>query len=252
MGASDRQTRLRLARRRPQPDRMRARERHADPEEPTASSDDGVVDPPEEPEEVQRWWQRWWRRLDGAHLVNVIGVIAAIGTLAATAYATYYGAEVAKEQLQQSQEEAEQTSREQAARVSFWVASGDGGDGSVHLLNRSPDPVQDVLIGYADVEMPSSENFFTRVGHLAPCTELVYEHGLEYLPDTSNVGTGSEFDVTLEIRGVSFFDRDGIGWTRRERDLKKGATEFGSQSKSLRVVNDAPTAKSVASCGSQD
>jgi hypothetical protein len=222
---------------------MQARERRTDPEEPMAGSGDGVVNTPEET-------RLSWRRLDWAHLINVIGAIAAIGTLGATAYATYYGAEVAREQLQQSQEDAEQNSRAQATRVSFWVSSGDTGDGSVHLMNRSPDPVHDVLIGYADVRMPNSASFVTRVGYLAPCSELTYEHGaLGYNKAVFDGPTGAEWETTLKIRGVSFFDRDGTGWTRQERVLKKGTTTFGSE----RVIpNEAPTEKPVPSCGSQD
>lgn len=62
----------------------------------------------------------WWRRVRWVHVGAVIGALAAIGGLLFTAASTYYGARVANDQLQQSQEDAEQATRGQARRVTYW------------------------------------------------------------------------------------------------------------------------------------
>lgn len=117
-----RHVRLRLARQRPGPDRMRPRAR----DEPQTQSP--------------------WRRIPWTHLGAVIGALAAIGGLIFTAVATYYSAAVSSDQLQQSREDAEREERAQASRVSFWFATEASGR-RLHVMNRSPDPVTEVTFG---------------------------------------------------------------------------------------------------------
>lgn len=94
------------------------------------------------------------------HIGTVVGAVAAIGSLVFTGVATYYGAVVAQQQLEQAREDNEQRVQDQAARVTFWERNrfwahgggrdrpraGAGRQGSLHLVNRSPDPVTNISV----------------------------------------------------------------------------------------------------------
>ncbi|MDQ1018902.1 hypothetical protein [Streptomyces afghaniensis] len=95
-----RRARLRLARRGTSPARVRPRIRD---DQPT-----GGAEP--QPEAG--------RRISWVHIGTVVGAVAAIGSLVFTGGATYYGAVVAQQQLEQAREDNEQRVQE-AARVTF-------------------------------------------------------------------------------------------------------------------------------------
>lgn len=95
-----RRVRLRLARQSTAPARVRARVRD-DQQSP-------------DPETETR------KRIPWVHIGTVAGAVAAIGSLTFTGVATYYGAVVAQQQLDQARGDDEKQVRDQAARVTFW------------------------------------------------------------------------------------------------------------------------------------
>ncbi|WP_175407489.1 hypothetical protein [Streptomyces sp. TRM64462] len=152
-----RSARLRLARRRPAPDRARARVRDDEEER--------------QPAPRQSWW---WRRADWTRIGTVAAIVAGIGTLVFTGVTTYYQAKVSQEQLEQARNDADRDVRSQAARVSFWRSSTDE-TLRVHLMNRSADPVYGVSMDIAVAEGTERWKARLSLASVAPCTELIIE-----------------------------------------------------------------------------
>lgn len=112
-------------------------------------------------------------------IATVIGAIAAISRVVFTGWATCVSAKVALDQMEQSREDNENEERRQAARVTFWTESSslDGGDLTVHLVNRTPDPVNR---GHIQVRTPqkSVNGVYDVTGDapaVPPCSELVFK-----------------------------------------------------------------------------
>lgn len=200
---NQRRERMRLARRRPSPDRVRAR----------------VRDGGEEPDGGGT------RRIDWAKWGTVAGVIAGIGTLLFTAIATYYGAAVSKDQLDQSREDAAREVRSQASRVAAWQAKDAKGDFNVHLRNRSQDPVEGVSVSFGVFirtnEAPNRDvsviNFNVSMPTLGPCTDAVIEEkSLRYRKSSkaSKLLKVPAVELSVAINNVEFWDRDGVRWVR--------------------------------------
>ena len=169
-----RHARLRLARRRPAPTRVRAR----------------VSDEPPESEPEASRLQRAWRHVWGAkwaHIITVVGTalaaVAAIGGLWAQAVATYWSQQTAKDQLAQSQDNSDTEQRAQAARVTFWI---DERDGLPHFVNTSSDPVSDTAF-LVEQEPDGRYVAVYALSPLAPCTETILQF------------TGVELDIARHI-----------------------------------------------------
>lgn len=206
-GGNQRRERLRLARRRPAPGRVRAR----------------VPDREEQPRGGEP------RRIDWTTWGTVAGVIAGIGTLLFTAIATYYGAittsygvDVAKDQLDQSREDAAREDRDQASQVAAW-AEGDGkGNFSVHLRNRSQDPVESIRILFWVYIEPMDRSGRAVVARfefpyavIGPCTDLIVEEkALLYTKKFLGRLRKIPDDTGVEVKHVQFMDRDGARWVR--------------------------------------
>ncbi|MFF8618909.1 hypothetical protein [Streptomyces sp. NPDC015350] len=75
----------------------------------------------------------------------MLTVIGGVGGLIFTGIATYYGARVSANQLQQSKEDSAKESRAQATTFSYWV-EGRGEDWTLHIQNRSADPIPSALV----------------------------------------------------------------------------------------------------------
>ncbi|MET9461466.1 hypothetical protein ABZY05_41580 [Streptomyces canus] len=94
----------------------------------------------------------------------MIGVVAAIGGLIFSGIATYYGALVSADQLDQTREAARSAAREQANHISFWTEDEEGEAVTFHVQNRSPDPVPSIylqLAGHGSVHaqwVPDGDN----------------------------------------------------------------------------------------------
>lgn len=137
-----------------------------------------------------------------------------------------------KDQLQQSRADGERASRAQAVMVSAWAESRRDTKKvvwEVHILNRSPDPLPHIDVGFdGDVYLKGenrglSESAFFRVyiDSLAPCTELIYSKrnlALSWTLELGNEKTRMRDDgdayVWPGIGDASFIDRDGRKWRR--------------------------------------
>ncbi|NEC31023.1 hypothetical protein G3I20_31615 [Streptomyces sp. SID8111] len=221
-----RRTRLRLARQRAAPAWVRTRARAGAEQEPG-------------------------RRFSWVTLGAALGGIAAIGSLGFTGIATYYGARVAADQLEQSREDSERQERTQAKTFSYWTQF-DGSRSTFHIQNRSPDPIPVVNVDLymaayrkpssgPDLVLPDGTVLSQEAGrdegpvqhkavlrlhasHLAPCVELVYAtEELSRFDGASALGGGPD-DYELRLQTViraSFVDREGQRWERTATSLKK-------------------------------
>lgn len=238
-----RRTRLRLARQRPGPSRVRARERAEDSEKGT--------------------------RFGGLNLLTVgavVTIVASIGGLVATGVGTIYNARVAADQLNESREQHDDQQREQASRVSIW---NDGGlSQRIHLLNRSPDPVADVhlsLNAVWNIRESRSVAFNLLLRGLPPCSETVIDtEDLRYSPGKGFSGNGWDIPTALQlsglapipdsaslrVRGLWFVDRDGESWSRKEGVLAHDPVE-GAEGE-LGLDTKEPQVRSASGCGADD
>ncbi|MFE1987621.1 hypothetical protein [Streptomyces mirabilis] len=224
-----RRLRLRLARQRTAPTRVRAR----------------VQDDQREPEPEPG--QPRWKRIPWVHFGTAAGALAAIGGLIFTGTATYYGAAVSKDQLDQAREDAQRAAREQAMRVNYWVEQ-DMSKGTVilHFENRSPDPVTNLTMLYSGTGLTTSPDDVGGVIVLAvaPCTELSW-----------TLGKGLErHAVSLEstiVKWARFADRDGKRWERTSSGLKR-TNESGFGLDSLEYAGEPETTKKTAVCADID
>ncbi|MFJ6392416.1 hypothetical protein ACIQJT_32995 [Streptomyces sp. NPDC091972] len=179
--------------------------------------------------------KRGLQRIPWVNIATMITVIIGIGSLAFTGIATYYGAEVSKDQLDQSREDADRETRNQAMRVTYWVDAASKHPG-VHLMNRSPDPVSRVSLAFtASLSAEQGLVFPIWLSELPPCSELViYKESMRYQdrvswdrarwysPVAADVGgpkfmSSQKLPASALITGVSFVsfaDRDGQDWKR--------------------------------------
>ncbi|MGW7072170.1 hypothetical protein ACWGII_25950 [Streptomyces sp. NPDC054855] len=227
-----RRARMRLARHRPSPNRVRARVQGGG-EEPGGEGT---------------------QRIDWAKWGTVAGVIAGIGTLLFTAIATYYGAvttsygvEVAKDQLEQSREDAAREDRDQASQVAAWTERDETEGFSVRLRNRSQDPVDSIRIRfwvYIDREgrdHATVAQFTVIEGMIGPCTDLIVEEKpLRYTKKFLGRTYKIPDDAGVEIKSVEFRDRDGVRWLR---DLGSGLVQVDPHSTGRRLVDKPPGVK---------
>ncbi|MEV5205454.1 hypothetical protein [Streptomyces sp. NPDC053720] len=159
-------------------------------------------------------------------------VITGVASLAFNGVATYYGARVAQEQLQQSIEDADKQSREQAGRVTYWLAADESEfDGRLYIANRSSDPVTNVSISVSRGSNSGSVN----VGAVPPCSKLIIEWKKSFLlPEgakRADVKVGPE---------LTFADSDGIGWIRTPSSLRRySGTTSGSSTVSEKFAVQA-------------
>ncbi|WP_331753557.1 hypothetical protein OIA45_40710 (plasmid) [Streptomyces chartreusis] len=220
-----RRSRVRLARQRPRPDRIRA-SRAARGEAAQAN---------------------WFRRIDWAHLGTVVAIIAGIGTLLFTGVSTFYGALVAQDQLEQSKleaqdrikqskldskqaaeeakqaaEEAQREARRQAILVSFWEDGTNSDPSRVHAVNRSPDPVQGAIVTLLLANKFDAEKrkIALWIGSIKPCSEtIIRPSSIRW--KRADPGPWEEVSPGeyLEPFSINCRDRQGVRWLRDQRRL---------------------------------
>ncbi|GLX49026.1 hypothetical protein Shyhy01_19760 [Streptomyces hygroscopicus subsp. hygroscopicus] len=188
---SSRHDRLRLARQRPRPDRIRRRSRAS----------------------------RGWQRFPWATTATALGVIAAIVGLFFNGIATYYGAKVSADQLKQSREDSDRQARQQAGRITFWIEDENevGATRNIHVVNRSPDAVSEMSLAFS-VELFGKnyrKPFVLTLDTLRPCAEAIYK------PGDLGVYLGSGGAAKTELSGtgwgpwyLEFLDSNGKAWMR--------------------------------------
>lgn len=139
-----------------------------------------------------QWSTESYRRVEWEkHTAVIAAVVAAVG-LALTAWGTVKSAQVADDQLTQSQEQREDSVRSQASRITMWAQGG-----TLFIANRSPDPANALLVspwGGRD----------QLIGTLPPCTRMEISRGTrEHL-----------MPPTGDVAALQFSDADGRGWSR--------------------------------------
>ncbi|MFD9495155.1 hypothetical protein ACFWA1_27205 [Streptomyces sp. NPDC060005] len=199
---------------------------------------------------------------------TALAAVAAIGGLWASAVATYWSQQTARDQLQQSRDDAEKDERAQAVAVSAWL-DGTKSAWAVHILNRSPDPVPQMTVAffsYVAFKKVNERDFplgydrlklSIQTARLGPCTELIYSP--EQVNPTWDRGMTSKkitpvslFASRIEI--AAFTDRDGRGWWRTpdkglERDHPLGELPALPKPRWTNQLVDDPVVKKAASCG---
>ncbi|QKZ19910.1 hypothetical protein [Streptomyces chartreusis] len=195
-----------------------------------------------------------------------LAALAAIGGLWAQAVATNWSQQTAKDQLQQSRDDAEQRKRAQAQAVSYWAQEGKGGEWSLHIQNRSPDPVPwFTLTGLAYFYPDEKDGLkdwavildITTRG-LAPCTEFIYTKRMfqQYFKDNARNDLIDDLGPIISVPQAQFADKDGHLWTRTPLDLE-GWPDFMSMplpdlpADVTRIIGSSgePTTKAAAACG---
>ncbi|MEU9153668.1 hypothetical protein AB0D59_24725 [Streptomyces sp. NPDC048417] len=189
----------------------------------------------------------------------MLGALAAIGGLFAQAIATYYDAEVSRDQLQQSREDSEREQETQASQVNFWVEGTTTAEvpspAFIHIVNRSPDPVSSVLIGFVVGDDGRVMLPLPAFNDLLPCTELIYSAAqLEVDTDegASSKGKGQRLsEVGWDLDTMYFVDRNGIGWDRSRLDepgLNHGGRPTAEPDGTIGALQ-APQVKKADHCG---
>ncbi|MGW6487139.1 hypothetical protein [Streptomyces sp. NPDC055056] len=190
--------------------------------------------------------------------------MAAIGGLWASAVATYWSQQTARDQLQQSRDDAEKDERAQAVAVSAWYEGIDS-QWTVHVLNRSPDPVPALKVTFSGRVVFEKFNGYLPKGkwerawltvetsRLAPCTELIYSprqisHTWTRYPEERV--ERPTFQVFLSgIDSTEFTDREGRNWWRDRTELKRGSPPWRPAPQWENGTIDDPVVKEAASCG---
>ncbi|WP_328792768.1 hypothetical protein [Streptomyces sp. NBC_00273] len=189
----------------------------------------------------------------------VVTIVASIVGLITTGVATLFSALVAHDQLDQSQQVAEERQRAQAARVSYWGDLQPDGTPRLHLMNRSPDPISNVHMFFA-VEVTDTAgrhlvSFTVVMQGLPPCSDLTftlndmrYKISKESKPAEWSSPSGDlPADEWLNFTGtknplivtgaVEFADRDGVDWQRLGGRLTRDAPPVSPTVESWGVVH---------------
>ncbi|GGW38248.1 hypothetical protein [Streptomyces xantholiticus] len=151
-----------------------------------------------------------------------------------TGVATYYGARVAEEQLQQSREEAERSMRSQAAQVAYWVEETQGPT-RIHFANQSPNPISEVLLEFylAEIRTEAGKrpiyervNFFVTLESVAPCAEVTFDaRDMKRHPDSGMPVKLAHLDGSFTVRYAAFKDREGSYWVRDDTGLARAKSK---------------------------
>ncbi|MDX3065814.1 MULTISPECIES: hypothetical protein [Streptomyces] len=178
---------------------------------------------------------------------------------------------MAEDQLEQSREDAERRSRDQAMRVTYWVDGGMGEPTRLHLMNRSLDPVSGVYLRFRAQDdsgllldlrdegnsgSNSIVSFFLFMETVSPCTEITIDaESLRYGNKRKKFPRPGQ--VLLSGHKVRFWDRDGAVWERTTMRLQrlKGAEVdsanwlFEDDRYVPGDIAGTPVRKKAASCG---
>lgn len=235
-----RHVRLRLARRRTAPARVRPRAREESLDPPSSDSLSSI-----------RWWRRpvqFLRMANWVHVLTVtataIGVVAAVGGLWAQAVTTYFDMQVAKDQLKQTREADEDDKRTQASLITYWVAESDTGP-RPHIVNRSLDSVSGVYL----VRTQGGANTVAyQLPSLAPCTESVVDIRLDGKAKDAPHDRFSD-SLVEDILSLKFVDRAGVPWMRSQTSLSEWTGGPGAKAGDyFGIPSDMITVRKVKEC----
>ena len=211
-------------------------------------------------------------------------VVGGLVTVLLAVPGTVWAVLVAQDQLHQSQEAETKSERAQASRVSTWAIQDAHGKWSLHLTNRSPDPVTNVALTFVVVgtrtKVAAGHSPAIWVGYslslisVPPCTDLtisqdqlVYSEKLSptleslhsfaspYLWGLPNAdgwrSVEGELPI-LESGGLQFTDRDGLTWVRHDGRLTQGAPALKPLPGVQGGVKGMPSAHAVEQCDDTD
>ncbi|MER6307920.1 hypothetical protein [Streptomyces sp. NPDC001657] len=188
---------------------------------------------------------------------TVVAAFAAAGGLIFSAWTGYYSVEVARDQLDQSREDADRELRQQAVLVSTWTQwtsdsstpRGEPGEMTGFITNRSLDPVDQVVVGVAagvggdrpnqDPARSKGPKVLLGLGPLPPCSRVVIP--AKAVRDA--LGRGTPVDVSYKIAGVSFVDVYGQRWARLSSGPLQPLKEVSARSKHPSWDNAQSTSK---------
>ncbi|MGW3460585.1 hypothetical protein ACWDE9_13730 [Streptomyces olivaceoviridis] len=151
-----------------------------------------------------------WKRIKAVDWIKwatvAAALVAAFG-LIATAISTYYGAMVAKDQLEQSRDDAEREVEDQASRISVW-----GEARGVVVANRSLYPVVVhslyVMNDWAGPDGPAYAYLDLFAGTVPPCSSLTFAPSGVRWKGGKRLPSSSSFDP----QWVIFTDHAGVSW----------------------------------------
>lgn len=212
----------------------------------------------------------WWRHAHWKTWGATLGAVAAIGTLLFTGITTYYQARVSVSQLSQAESDATRAARDQASRVTFWIAKAPNGSDWLHLANRSPDPATRAILMFdidTDMTNPGQPSYITVqvvLPWLSPCSEYIfkpemftysgYYYGRKHL--YIKFSGRAPHRATFSFPRVIFSDRDGKEWHRVfTGQLEQGAIgrlfewRDAPDPHYARGVLTSPTVTKAISCG---
>ncbi|WP_406717924.1 hypothetical protein OHA53_19850 [Streptomyces althioticus] len=171
----------------------------------------------------------------------VVGAVS----LAVSAWGTYWTAQVAEDQLAQSQEQDADRKKDQASKVIFWVEGGGGifpGIGTrLVISNQSQYPLTLLTVGLRVTEQRDEQTEWSSVtkastGGVPPCSELQLEVGDLRHTNGEPVGDGA---AALAVLSLGFVDSKGEAWWRDESGRLEAAENFvqGQSTKATFEVN---------------
>jgi hypothetical protein len=152
---------------------------------------------------------------------TIVSAFAAAGALIFTGIVTYYDVQVARDQLEQSQEDAEKDAKRQAALVGFWQERPP--DSSLIFYNRSTDPLYNVHLKFgAGLGTDDDRRYEVYLQSLTPCTQVrLTEEFARALDSRPGVGLSSPYSIL-------FTDMNGETWERAEDEGAYGAVQLRS------------------------
>ncbi|WP_190134887.1 hypothetical protein [Streptomyces longispororuber] len=164
--------------------------------------------------------------------------VAAVGGIVVTGIATYYSARTAEDQLKQSQEDADETTRSQSSKVAFYSdVEDDLTSRRYYLVNRSADPISRVhVMILADVEWKKqkgaephrqSSQLILWLGSVPPCSGIVLRSRDMTVDPTAKAnrriprGAAIHLDQYFKVDSIYFNDSGGRRWKRTLDELTR-------------------------------
>ncbi|WP_143659366.1 hypothetical protein [Streptomyces sp. M1013] len=166
---------------------------------------------------------------------------------------TYWSAQVAEDQLEQSKEQDEDKAKDQASKVTYWLEDHESDNqkqlgasrNRLVIVNRSLDPVKQVGFLYRayEGEMRGSVPIFrpaaaggSWIPTIPPCSKITVESTSLLNEDGSPVSHVAVSDVSE----MAFNDAKGVAWHRVRGLLEKGKPgRTGKFSQDLPAIGDA-------------
>ncbi|WP_046730205.1 hypothetical protein [Streptomyces humi] len=160
-----------------------------------------------------------WRHIDWSRAGTITAVVAALAGLLLTGVSTLYDALVSQGELGQARQAADQETRAQALRVSYWTEYPTPFVKRLHVINGSPDPVWEVDLLMSPAE--AGRDHVLQLPTLAPCSETVMTQEAWGLTPGQGPPYAAGDRPPGVVRWMAFRDRDGVVWKRDGNGLSR-------------------------------